>query len=106
MRAGSLALAGAAAGLVAVAVPASAAADCPGALGNDGACPYTASSETGQRTGGVLRFPQTVAVRPDGTVAVGDQGSHAIQLFGPDGDVPRRHRRGRDEAGAADGGRR
>src|SRR6476646_1528052 len=78
-----LALAGALAGLAVLAPPA--VADCPGALGSGGACPYSSVAESGLRTGGVLRFPQTVAVRPDGVVAVGDQGSHAIQLFNPDG---------------------
>ena len=78
-----LALAGALASLAAAAPPA--VADCPGALGNGGNCAYTSVAENGQRTAGVLRFPQTVAVRPDGVVAVGDQGSHAIQLFNPDG---------------------
>jgi len=60
-------------------------ADCPGALGGDGSCPYTTLTQIGQRTGGVLRFPQAVAVGADGSVIVGDQGTHAIQAFGPDG---------------------
>ena len=58
-----LALAGAVAGLAVVAP--SAIADCPGALGGDGSCPYTTQSEAGQRTSGVLRFPQAVDVRTD-----------------------------------------
>jgi sugar lactone lactonase YvrE len=59
-----------------------AAAQCPGGAPS---CPYTASSEIGQRSGGVLRFPQAVAVGPDGTVYVGDQGSHVVHVFNADG---------------------
>jgi len=69
----------------ALAAAAPALADCPGLLGNGGACPYTGIQETGQRSGGVLRFPQAIAVAPDGTVYVGDQGSHTIQAFDPSG---------------------
>src|SRR5215210_7746460 len=54
---------------------------CPGAS----SCPYTAASQVGQRSGGVLRFPQAVAVGADGSVYVGDQGSRTVQVFGPDG---------------------
>ncbi len=65
-----------------IALPATAtAAPCPGA----DPCPYSASSVIGNRTGGVLRFPQASAVGPDGSVYVADQYSHAIQVFGPDG---------------------
>ncbi|HEV2773952.1 MAG TPA: NHL repeat-containing protein [Solirubrobacteraceae bacterium] len=68
----------------ALAVPAGAPAQtaCPGATG---ACPYTAGSQIGQRGGGVLRFPQTVAIGPDGSVYVGDQSSSVIQVFTPEG---------------------
>lgn len=59
-----------------------AAADCPGATP---ACPYSATSAVGQRGEGVLRFPQAVAVGADGSVYVGDQGSHVVQVFGADG---------------------
>jgi tripartite motif-containing protein 71 len=62
--------------------PAPARADCPGV---DSDCPYTAVTPSGQRGGGVLRFPQAVAVGPDGNVYVGDQGSHLIGVFAPDG---------------------
>jgi sugar lactone lactonase YvrE len=55
---------------------------CPG--GSPG-CPYTVAAEIGSRAGGVLRFPQAVAVGPDGAVFVGDQGSHVVQVFNPDG---------------------
>jgi DNA-binding beta-propeller fold protein YncE len=70
-------------GLAAAAVGAPvAAADCPGV---SDACPYTAAAQIGQRGGGVLRFPQAVAIGPDGSVYVGDQASHIVQVFGPDG---------------------
>lgn len=59
-----------------------AAAQCPGGAP---ACPYASASEIGQRSGGVLRFPQAVAVGRDGQVYVGDQGSHVVQVFAPDG---------------------
>jgi tripartite motif-containing protein 71 len=62
--------------------PATASADCPG---GGATCPYVSASQIGQRGGGVLRFPQAVAVGPDGSVYVGDQGSHVVQVFGPDG---------------------
>ena len=65
--------------LLLFAAPAQAA--CPGA----DPCPYVANAMVGQRAGGVLRFPQAVAVGPDGSVYVADQYSHAIQVFGPDG---------------------
>lgn len=55
---------------------------CPGAVPS---CPYTDTSQIGQRGGGVLRFPQTVAVGPDGAIYVGDQSSHIVQVFSPDG---------------------
>jgi DNA-binding beta-propeller fold protein YncE len=57
-------------------------AGCPGGAPS---CPYTGSGQVGQRSGGVLRFPQAVAVAPDGTVYVGDQGSHVIHVFNADG---------------------
>src|SRR3954452_14465789 len=61
--------------------PGVAVAACPGA----DPCPYSANSVTGQRSGGVLRFPQAAALGPDGSIYVGDQLSHVIQVFGPDG---------------------
>src|SRR3954452_8303500 len=68
--------------LLLLAIPAGAqAAPCPGA----DPCPYSASTVIGNRTGGVLRFPQASAVGPDGSVYVADQYSHAIQVFGADG---------------------
>lgn len=66
-----------------VLAPASiAAADCPGGTP---ACVYIGSSAVGQDAGGVLRFPQAVAVGPDGSVFVGDEGSHVVQVFNPAG---------------------
>lgn len=77
-------LAGALAGPPAVA----GAADCPGAL-PAGVCPYTQGSQIGERSGGVLRFPQAVTVGPDGAVYVADQKSHTIQVFNADGSFRR-----------------
>jgi DNA-binding beta-propeller fold protein YncE len=75
------------AALAAAALPAApAAADCPGVAG---ACPYVASSQIGQRGGGVLRFPQAVALGPDGAIYVGDQSSNVVQVFNPDGTFQR-----------------
>lgn len=65
-----------------------AAAQCPGGL-PAGSCAYSAGRQLGERTGGVLRFPQAVAVGPDGAVYVADQKSHAIQVFNPDGSFRR-----------------
>ena len=70
--------------LGALAVPAMAPAQsaCPAATP---ACPYTSSSQIGQRAGGVLRFPQSVAIGPDGSVYVADQSSSVVQVFSPEG---------------------
>jgi tripartite motif-containing protein 71 len=70
--------------LAALALPASAPAQsaCPGAAP---ACPYLLGSQIGQRGGGVLRFPQSVAIGPDGSVYIADQSSSVVQVFGPDG---------------------
>ncbi|MDP2710822.1 MAG: 6-bladed beta-propeller [Solirubrobacteraceae bacterium] len=67
-----------------LALPASASAQtsCPGAAP---VCPYTSSSQIGQRGGGVMRFPQTVAIGPDGLVYIADQSSSVVQVFTPDG---------------------
>ena len=64
------------------------------------------SASIGQRAEGVLRFPQASAVGPDGSVYVADQYTHAIQVFGPDGELPARARRRRLRPGRADLGRR
>ena len=63
-------------------LPTAARADCPGA---GATCPYVGASQVGQRAEGVMRFPQAVAIGPDGSVFVADQGSHVVQVFGPDG---------------------
>ena len=76
------ALAAALALAVVAALPAAARADCPG---GGATCPYTAASQVGQRAEGVMRFPQALAIGPDGSVFVADQGSHVVQVFGPDG---------------------
>ncbi len=68
--------------LVVALLAVAAAAACPGA---QPACPYTASASVGQAGGGVLRFPQAVAVAGDGTVYVGDEGSHLVQAFDASG---------------------
>ena len=70
--------------LAALAAPRGAQAQlpCPGATP---ACPYVSSSQVGQRGGGVLRFPQSVAIGPDRSVYVADQSSSVIQVFAPDG---------------------
>jgi DNA-binding beta-propeller fold protein YncE len=73
-------------GACTTAAPAQAQSACPGAAP---ACPYTFSSQIGQRGGGVLRFPQSVAIGPDGSVYVADQSSSVIQVFGPDGSFRR-----------------
>jgi hypothetical protein len=65
-----------------LAAPPALAIDCPGALP---ACPYVSGSLIGQRGGGVLRFPQAVAIGPDGSVYVGDQSSSVVQVFSPSG---------------------
>lgn len=48
-------------------------------------CPYSSGTTIGDSGGGVLRFPQAVAVGPDGSIYVGDQHSHLVQVFAPDG---------------------
>jgi tripartite motif-containing protein 71 len=70
------------AALGAGALPSAAGAECPGVTGT---CPYVAATQVGQRAEGVVRFPQAVANGPDGSVYVADQGSHVVQVFGPDG---------------------
>jgi tripartite motif-containing protein 71 len=76
------ALATALAVAVVVALPAAARADCPGGANT---CPYTTATQIGQRAEGVMRFPQALAIGPDGSVFVADQGSNVVQVFGPDG---------------------
>src|SRR4051794_1189309 len=67
-------------------LPAAARAACPG---GGVTCPYVTATQIGERAEGVMRFPQALAIGPDGSVYVADQGSHVIQVFGPDGDCRR-----------------
>jgi tripartite motif-containing protein 71 len=71
---------------LATAGPAPAQSACPGATP---ACPYTLVSQIGQRGGGVLRFPQSIAIGPEGSIYVADQSSSVIQVFGQDGSFRR-----------------
>src|SRR5271168_3376057 len=57
------------------------AATCPGA----NPCPYTSAAIIGQRAEGVLRFPEAIAVDPQGDVYVADQLSNVVQHFSPTG---------------------
>src|SRR3954451_5805353 len=66
------------------AMPTAVLADCPGNY-SAVACPHVSAAQTGSRGGGVLLFPQAVAVGPDGNVYVTDQGSHLVQKFTPAG---------------------
>jgi sugar lactone lactonase YvrE len=76
-----------AAALAAVAVtlaagaPAASAAPCPGA----NSCPYAAVQVIGNRAEGVLRFPEAVAVDPQGDVYVADQLTYVVQKFSASG---------------------
>src|SRR6185295_5676095 len=85
-RAAAGLLAAGAAGLAALAGAPPARADCPGA---NPVCAYAAAAQVGHRGEGVLRFPQAVAVGPDGMVYVADQGSHVVQVFNPAGQFVR-----------------
>ena len=49
------------------------------------ACPYAGLRVIGQRAEGVLRFPEAVALGPDGDVYVADQLSYVVQKFSPYG---------------------
>ncbi len=78
----ALALAHALLATLASAGPAAAQSACPGATP---ACPYLVASQVGQRGAGVLRFPQSVAIGPDGSVYVADQSSSVISVFDHNG---------------------
>jgi DNA-binding beta-propeller fold protein YncE len=67
--------------LTAGAMPAGA-AGCPGAPQG---CPYTGVALFGQQGAGVFRFPQAVAVDPQGDVWVADEYSSVVQRFSPQG---------------------
>ena len=57
------------------------AAACPGAA----ECPYSGVQAIGHRAERVLRFPEAVAIGPQGDVYVADQLSYAVQKFSPEG---------------------
>jgi len=59
------------------------AAACPGA--GAGPCPYAAAQIIGQRSEGLLRFPEAVAVNLQGDVYVADQLSYVVQEFTAEG---------------------
>jgi tripartite motif-containing protein 71 len=84
--AGLAAVVASALALLGTAPGARAQAPCPGAAPS---CPWAAASQVGQSAGGVLRFPQAIAIGPDGNVYVGDQGSHVVQVFTPQGQFVR-----------------
>jgi sugar lactone lactonase YvrE len=46
-------------------------------------CPWSSATVIGQRAGGVLRFPEAVAVGPLGSIYVADQLSYVVQKFSP-----------------------
>ena len=56
---------------------------CPGS--GTSSCPYVSSAIIGQRAEGVLRFPEAVALGPQGDVYVADQLGYAVQRFSPTG---------------------
>ena len=63
------------------AVSMASAAPCPGA----NSCPYVAAQVIGNRAESVLRFPEAVAVDPQGNVYVADQLSYVVQKFSANG---------------------
>ena len=66
-----------------LAAPAARAEACPGRA--RAACPYASATIVGQRAESVLRFPEAVALGPEGDVYVADQLSYVVQKFGPTG---------------------
>jgi DNA-binding beta-propeller fold protein YncE len=54
---------------------------CPGAA----ACPYGGVQLIGHRAERVLRFPEAVAIGPQGDIYVADQLTYAVQKFSPEG---------------------
>jgi tripartite motif-containing protein 71 len=65
-------------------VPSGARAEaCPGS--GPGACPYGAVQQIGRRAEGVLRFPEAVAVGPQGEIVVADQLGYTVQVFSATG---------------------
>lgn len=83
---------------VAVRVSQASAGQCPGGLltpagarelasvrGAPARCPYVSAAAIGQPGEGVFRQPEAIAVGPSGSVYVGDQFSHVVQVFSPTG---------------------
>jgi tripartite motif-containing protein 71 len=64
--------------------PAHAVEACPGA-GTGRPCPYVSEQVLGQRAEGVLRFPEAVAIGPQGYIYVADQLGYVVQRFSPAG---------------------
>ncbi len=62
--------------------PSASAQPCPGAA----SCPYRSAASIGQRTEGVLRFPEAVALDAAGDVYVADQLSYAVEKFSASGE--------------------
>jgi tripartite motif-containing protein 71 len=48
-----------------------------------GPCPYSAAAVIGQRAEGVLRFPEAVAVGPQGDIYIADQLGYVVQKLSP-----------------------
>src|SRR5204863_1417797 len=71
------------AGLLLAGTPAAGAGPCPGSGSRP--CPYAGVKIIGQRAEGVLRFPEAVALGPQGDVYVADQLSYVIQRFSAGG---------------------
>jgi len=57
------------------------AAGCPGAA----SCPYAGVQLIGHRAEGVLRFPEAVAIGPQGDIYVADRDNKRLQEISPDG---------------------
>jgi tripartite motif-containing protein 71 len=63
--------------------PDASAEGCPGS--GAATCPYSSAIQIGRRAEGVLRFPEAVAVGPQGDIYVADQLGYAVQRFSPAG---------------------
>jgi tripartite motif-containing protein 71 len=64
--------------------PSAAAEACPGSAAAS-TCPWVSAQIVGQRAGGVLRFPEAVAVDTQGNVYVADQLGYVVQKFSASG---------------------
>ena len=82
MRRGSL-LAALASALALLPASSAFAESCPGA--GSGTCPYSSATIVGGSPGGVLRYPEAVALGPQGDIYVADQLSYAVMRFSPAG---------------------